>query len=72
MGEKNTMNVKEIDEFGVKITIFENGNTYVSTHGDVHVLQCRNLFPNDVQGKIFTVTTSPEVTESVIEKKEGK
>lgn len=36
--------VKEIEEFGVRITVFENGDTYISTEGDVHVLSARHTF----------------------------
>jgi len=37
-------NVKEIEVFGVKMTVFDNGDVYVWTSGDIHVLKCRNLF----------------------------
>jgi hypothetical protein len=42
--EKKKLEAKEIEEFGARITIFENGNVYVATHGDVHVIECRWLF----------------------------
>ena len=39
------MKVREIEirEFGVKITVFENGDVYVWTDGDVHILKARRV-----------------------------
>lgn len=42
--EERKLKTKEVKEFGVRITIFENGDVYVATHGDVHVIECRWLF----------------------------
>jgi hypothetical protein len=35
---------KVLEGFGARITVFENGDVYVSTCGDVHILARRNLF----------------------------
>jgi len=35
---------KVLEDFGARITVFENGSVYVSTCGDVHILARRNLF----------------------------
>jgi len=43
MTEKE-MKAKEIEEFGARITVFENGDVFISTHGDVHILECRYFF----------------------------
>jgi len=33
----------EIKEYGVRITVFENGDVHVYTHGDVYVLRARKI-----------------------------
>jgi hypothetical protein len=38
------MKAKEIEEFGVRLTIFENGDVYVSTNGDIYVLSAHQVF----------------------------
>lgn len=38
------MKTKEIEEFGILITMFENGNIYLSTKGDVHIIQAKQIF----------------------------
>jgi len=38
------MKVKEVRTFGVQATIFENGDVFISTDGDIHVLRCQHLF----------------------------
>jgi len=35
---------KEIEEYGVRLTIFDNGDAYISTKGDVHVLNAKHVF----------------------------
>jgi len=42
--EEEAMKVEEVRVFGVKATIFENGDVYITTDGDIHVLDCKHLF----------------------------
>lgn len=39
--------VKEIGVFGTRLTIFKNGDIYVSTKGDVHILNARHIFSEE-------------------------
>jgi hypothetical protein len=52
MEEGEKLKAKEINEFGARLTIFENGDVYVSTPGDIHVLFARCIFDELPKGEI--------------------
>lgn len=41
---KGALKAKEIEEFGVRLTIFSNGDVYVSTPADIHIIQAKHIF----------------------------
>lgn len=43
MKSDNNLKAKEICKFGTWLTIFENGDIYVSTQGDVHIIEAKRI-----------------------------
>ena len=41
---------KEIEIFGTHITVFENGDVYLSTKGDVHIIHSGKVFESEFYG----------------------
>ncbi len=39
---------KTIELYGVRITIFKNGDAYISTEGDVHILKARAIITDKI------------------------
>jgi len=48
-----------IEKYGVHVTIFENGDVYVGTRGDVIVVQARSLF---IKGEIVNEGLTGDVS----------
>jgi len=42
------MEGKTIELFGVRITVFKNGDVYVSTEGDVHVVKAHAVITDKI------------------------
>lgn len=53
---KGALKAKEIEEFGVRLTIFDNGDVYVSTPADIHIIKARH---------VLGVLTAKEVSEEI-------
>ena len=43
MKSGNKLKVKEFEVFETHITIFENGDVYLSTKGDVHIIEAKRI-----------------------------
>ena len=43
MKSNKNLKAKEIYKFGTRLTIFENGDVYVSTKGDVHIIEAKRI-----------------------------
>lgn len=37
------LKVKEIYEFGARLAIFENGDAYISTKGNIHIIEDKQI-----------------------------
>lgn len=58
MKNNKTKKQKEIYKSGTWLTIFENGDVYVSTKGDVHIIEARQIF--DTNDRIKTIIESED------------
>ena len=43
MNFNNKLKAEEIYKFGTWLTIFENGDIYVSTKGDIHIIEAKQI-----------------------------
>ena len=60
MKSNKNLKAKEIYKFGTWLTIFENGDVYVSTKGDVHIIEAKRIIDiND--NRVKTIIENDDV-----------
>lgn len=57
------MKAKEVEAFGARVTIFENSDIFISTRGDVGILNARDIRVS--KGRVTETEPIPPITRVV-------